>query len=85
SGRTPFVGDFTAVMNAHKTQPPPTLRGRKIRRKMQAAILSALEKDPEKRPQSAEAFATILRSRSEGIFGLLRRAGMIYTEHISKF
>lgn len=85
SGRTPFVGDFTAVMNAHKTQPPPPLRGRKIRRKMQAAILSALEKDPEKRPQSAEAFATILRSRSEGIFGLLRRAGMIYTEHISKF
>ncbi|MCV4785508.1 hypothetical protein OFM36_39360, partial [Escherichia coli] len=46
SGRTPFVGDFTAVMNAHKTQPPPPLRGRKIRRKMQAAILSALEKDP---------------------------------------
>lgn len=85
AGRTPFVGDFASVMHAHKTLPPPPLRSRKIRRKLRAAILSALEKDPDRRPPSAEAFAAILRSRSEGIFGLLRRAGMIYTEHISKF
>ena len=37
------------------------------------------------RPQTAEAFASVLRARSEGIFGLLRRAGMIYTAHMPKF
>lgn len=85
SGSTPFVGDFTEVMESHKSIPPPPLKTRKVRRKLRRTIQSALEKDPDKRPQTAEAFATILRSRSEGIFGLLRRSGMIYTEHIGKF
>lgn len=85
SGQTPFSGDFTAVMEAHKCEPVPPFRAKKVRKKLRRTIVSALEKDPENRPQSAEAFATILRSRSEGIFGLLRRAGMIYTEHIAKF
>lgn len=85
SGKTPFTGDFTKVMEAHKELPPPPLKVKKVRKKLKRVIVSALAKDPDERPQSAEAFATILRSRSEGIFGLLRRAGMIYTEHISKF
>lgn len=85
SGNTPFQGDFTEVMEAHKVAPPPPLKAKKVRKKLRRTIGSALEKEADRRPQSAEAFATILRSRSEGIFGLLRRAGMIYTEHISKF
>jgi len=52
---------------------------------MKRSIHSALSKDPEKRPPTAEAFASELRARSEGIFGLLRRAMTIYTEHLSKF
>jgi hypothetical protein len=52
---------------------------------MRLAIHSALDKDPEKRPQRAEAFASLLRSRSEGILGLLRRALVIYSEHLPKF
>lgn len=85
SGHTPFSGDFTKVMEAHKFEPVPPFKAKKVRKKLRRTIFSALEKDPDHRPQSAEAFATILRSRSEGIFGLLRRAGMIYTEHITKF
>lgn len=85
SGSTPFSGDFTQIMESHKLLPPPPFKAKKVRKKLRRAIFSALEKEPDKRPQSAEAFATILRSRSEGIFGLLRRAGMIYTEHIGKF
>jgi serine/threonine protein kinase len=85
AGKTPFTGDFTAVMAAHRELPPPPLTAKKVRRKLKRVILSALSKNPDDRPQTAEAFATILRSRSEGIFGLLRRAGMIYTEHIAKF
>jgi serine/threonine protein kinase len=85
SGRTPFEGDFTYVMEAHKAFPVPPLNAKKVRKKLKRVIGTALAKSPDDRPQSAEAFATALRSRSEGIFGLLRRAGMIYTEHMPKF
>ena len=85
AGRTPFEGDFTYVMEAHKAFPPPPLEAKKVRRKLKRVIATALSKNPDDRPQSAEAFASALRSRSEGIFGLLRRAGMIYTEHMPKF
>jgi hypothetical protein len=85
SGGTPFKGDFSKVMESHKLLPPPPLNAKKVRKKLKRVIASALEKDPEKRPQTAQAFASELRSRSEGIFGLLRRAGMIYTEHMPKF
>lgn len=85
SGRTPFSGDYKAVMDAHMTIPPPPLRAKKVRRKMQHAIHGALEKDPERRPQTAEGFASVLRAREEGIFGLLRRALVIYSEHLPKF
>lgn len=85
SGSTPFSGDFTHVMESHKSIPPPPLDAKKIRKKLKRVIASALAKDADQRPQTAEAFASALRSRSEGIFGLLRRAGMIYTEHMPKF
>ena len=85
SGEPPFKGDFTEVMACHRETPPPPLKVRKVRRKLRRVIMSALEKDPERRPQSAASFATILRSRSEGIGGLMRRAVMIYSEHIGKF
>ncbi len=85
SGDTPFRGDFTKVMEAHKFIPPPPLAAKKVRKKLKRVILSSLAKDVNERPHSAEAFSNALRSRSEGIFGLLRRAGMIYTERIQKF
>ena len=85
SGRTPFEGDFKAVMLAHQNDEPPPLKSRKLRKKFRRAIHQALEKDPDKRPQTAEGFASELRSRSEGIFGLLRRSMTIYTEHLPKF
>lgn len=85
SGRTPFEGDFTYVMEAHKAFPVPPLEARKVRKKLKRVIGGALAKNPDDRPQTAEAFSSSLRSRSEGIFGLLRRAGMIYTEYFPKF
>ncbi|MFM9903576.1 MAG: protein kinase domain-containing protein [Pyrinomonadaceae bacterium] len=84
-GRTPFEGDFKDVMEAHKNIEPQPLRAKNVRRKMKRCIHSALNKDAESRPQSAEAFASELRSRSEGIWGLLRRALVIYSEHLPKF
>ncbi|MBV9215134.1 MAG: protein kinase, partial [Acidobacteria bacterium] len=85
AGRTPFEGDFKTVMEAHKEIEPELLPSKKVRRKMKRAIHQALHKDPEKRPQTAEAFASELRSRSEGLFALLRRSMTIYTEHLGKF
>jgi hypothetical protein len=85
AGRTPFEGDFTYVMEAHKAFPVPPLEAKKVRKKLKGVISMALAKNPEDRPQTAEAFASVLRARSEGIFGLLRRAGMIYTEYMGKF
>lgn len=85
SGHPPFEGDFKDVMNAHQTQEIRPLAAKKTRRKMKRAIHRALSKDPDERPQTAEAFASEMRARSEGIWGLLRRAMVIYSEHLTKF
>ncbi|HEY2867487.1 MAG TPA: serine/threonine-protein kinase, partial [Pyrinomonadaceae bacterium] len=85
SGSMPFSGDFTEVMQAHKALPPPPIVKKGIRKKLKRTIYKALEKDPSDRPQSAESFAGVLRSQSEGLFVLLRRAMVIYSEHLNKF
>ena len=85
SGAPPFEGDFKDVMESHKSVEPRPLVAKHVRRKMSRAVHSALAKDRDERPQTAEAFASLMRSRSEGIFGLLRRALVIYSEHLPKF
>lgn len=85
AGQTPFTGDFTKVMDAHRDTLPPQLNAKKVRKKLKRVIATALAKEPNERPQTAEAFANSLRSRSEGIWALLRRSVMIYTEHLPKF
>jgi hypothetical protein len=85
SGVPPFEGDFKAVMEAHSTADPPPLSVKKVRRKLKRVIHTALAKDPDERPESAEAFASELRARSEGIFDLFRRGMVIYSEHLPKF
>jgi hypothetical protein len=47
--------------------------------------MSALDKDPEKRPQTAFAFASSLRAHSEGIGALYRRAFSLYANYFPKF
>jgi hypothetical protein len=85
AGATPFKGDFSQIMESHKQTPPPQLKARKVRRKLRRVIMRSLDKDPAERPQTAEAFASELRSRSGGIWELLRQAVMIYTQHLPKF
>ena len=84
-GRTPFEGDFKDVMEAHKTLPPPPLTAKKVRKKIKKLIYGAMSKNPDERPNTAEAFASELRAQSEGIGTLLRRAMTIYSEHLPKF
>lgn len=85
SGRPPFEGDFKEVMDAHQHAKPATLKAKRVRKKLRRAIHQALSKEPSLRPESAEGFASELRSRSEGLVGLLRRALVIYSEHLPKF
>ncbi len=85
SGKTPFEGDFKDVMESHKTIEPPPIIANKVRRKMKRVIHEALSKDPAHRPQTAEAFASEMRAREEGIYGLVSRAMVIYSQHLLKF
>lgn len=85
SGSTPFTGDFSKIMDSHKADPPPQLNARKVRKKLRRVIMKALDKNADNRPQTAEAFASELRSRSGGIWELVRQAVMIYTQHLPKF
>jgi serine/threonine protein kinase len=85
SGDTPFSGDFNTVMEAHKELFPPPLAVAKVPSKVKKVIHSALSKNPEERPQTAEAFASRIRSESQGIGTLLRRSLVIYSEYLPKF
>ena len=75
------------VMRLHIKEAPPPLRERnpKIRQKVADLVMSALAKDPAARPASAAAFASALRANSEGAGTLLRRALVIYSEHLPTF
>jgi serine/threonine protein kinase len=84
-GKTPFAGEFTSVMESHKLHQPPPLEAKKVPRKVKKVIHSALSKSLEERPLTAEAFASELRSHSEGFGQLLQRALVIYSEHLPKF
>lgn len=85
SGHTPFDGDYKAVMDAHQNTPPPPLTTKGVRKKIRKLIHDGLSKNTDERPPSAEAFASEFRAQSEGIGTLLRRALMIYSEHLPKF
>lgn len=84
-GKTPFEGDFKTVMEAHKEIAPPPLETKKVPKKVKKVINSALAKNREERPETAQAFAAKLRAGSEGIGELLRKSLVIYSEHLPKF
>jgi serine/threonine protein kinase len=84
-GKTPFAGEFMGVMESHKLHEPPPLEAKKVPKKVKMVIHSALAKNIADRPPTAEAFASELRSHSEGFGRLLQRALVIYSEHLPKF
>ncbi len=85
SGKTPFSGDYLAVMESHKEVAPPPLEAKKIPKKIKQVVAASLAKEVASRPPTALAFASELRAQSEGIGSLYRRALVIYSEHLPKF
>lgn len=83
-GKTPFVGSYSDVMEAHKETAPPDLNAKKIPKRVKRVINQSLAKNPDERPQTAEGFASELRSNSEGIGVLLQRALVIYSQRLPK-
>jgi serine/threonine protein kinase len=87
AGAPPFVGDTNSVIRAHNEIEPKTLRehNRKLPKRVSRVIMSALQKDPAGRPQTAFAFANAMRANSDGLGALYRRAFALYSEYFPKF
>ena len=87
AGDPPFNGNTSAVMRAHLTEEPRELReqSKKIPKRVAGVVMSALNKDPDKRPQTAFAFGSSLKAQSEGIGPLYRRAFTLYADYFGKF
>ena len=87
AGDTPFGGATSAVMQAHREEPPQQLRERttKIPKRVAGVVMQSLSKDPAERPQTAFALASSLRGQVEGIGSLYRRAFSLYSEYFPKF
>lgn len=87
TGEAPFTGSPHEVIELHKTAEPPPIRekNRKLPRKMARVVMSALAKDPARRPQTAAGFVAALRASWEGPSHLLRQAFALYSEHFPTF
>jgi serine/threonine protein kinase len=87
SGSPPFTGQTTTVIRAHNESQPTPLRehDKKLPKRVSRLIMSALEKDPAARPQSAIAFAHAMRANADGLGALYRRAFALYSEYFPKF
>jgi tRNA A-37 threonylcarbamoyl transferase component Bud32/RNA polymerase subunit RPABC4/transcription elongation factor Spt4 len=60
TGEAPFPGNSsTRLLMAHTSQPPPPLRGKRpdLSPELEAVVMRALEKSPDRRPQTAGEFA----------------------------
>ena len=83
TGETPFTGNSLHVLRQHREDAPPSLqeKNRKVPRKVARLVMSALAKDPARRPASAAAFASMLRARADGAGPLLRHALALFSEY----
>jgi serine/threonine protein kinase len=87
AGERPFSGNGLELIMQHREEMPPSLKEIKPRtpRRVVKLVMSALEKNPQERPASAEAFASRLRANAEGPTVLLRRAIALYSEYFPQF
>jgi serine/threonine protein kinase len=87
AGAPPFTGETNSVISAHTNSQPTSLREHngKLPKRVSRLIMSALEKDPVARPQTAIAFSHAMRANAEGLGALYRRAFALYSEYFPKF
>ncbi|MDX6382817.1 MAG: serine/threonine protein kinase, bacterial [Blastocatellia bacterium] len=87
AGSPPFTGETTSVIHAHTGSQPKPLREHdaKLPKRVSRVVMSALEKEPAARPQTAIAFAHAMRANADGLGALYRRAFALYSEYFPKF
>jgi hypothetical protein len=72
-------------MQAHLLVQPPGLHVKGLSGKAARVVMSALEKDPNRRPASASAFSNKLRANSESVFTVLRNSLTVFSQYITTF
>jgi serine/threonine protein kinase len=87
TGAPPFTGDTSTVIRAHNDLQPTPVRelNKKLPKRVSRMVMSALEKDREKRPSTAIAFAHAVRANADGLGALYRRAFALYSEYFPEF
>jgi serine/threonine protein kinase len=87
TGVTPFEGDGATLLERHVSESPRPIRDvwKKIPRGVARVVMSALEKDPARRPQSARAFANAFRAHAEGFGALVRQSIILCSQHFKIF
>lgn len=87
TGSPPFTGETTTIIRAHNESTPTPVRqlNKKLPKRVERVVMSALEKDPAARPQTASAFANAMRANADGLGVLYRRAFSLYSEYFPKF
>lgn len=87
TGAPPFTGDTSSVIRAHNDLQPTPVRelNKKLPKRVSRMVMSALEKDRDKRPPAAIAFANAMRANADGLGALYRRAFALYSEYFPQF
>lgn len=87
AGETPFSGEPEELIKLHTSVDPPAIRekNRKVPRNADRLVMKSLEKDKDKRPQTAAGFASSLRAVAEGSGTVLREAVSMYSERFPTF
>lgn len=87
TGAPPFTGDTANVIRAHNDVQPTPVRelNKKLPKRVSRMVMSALEKDRDKRPPAAIAFANAMRANADGLGALYRRAFALYSEYFPLF
>lgn len=80
AGTTPFSGQMTELITKHCDELPPSLKDKRgdIPVSLAQQVMSALAKNPEDRPATAEAFASAVRATAEGETEIVRQAKAYY-------
>jgi serine/threonine protein kinase len=87
TGSPPFTGQTTSIIRAHTESAPVPIRSfnKKLPKRVAGAVMCALEKDKNARPQTAIAFSGAIRANADGLGALYRRAFSLYSEYFPEF
>lgn len=87
AGAPPFTGDMNELIVKHTDERPPSLIEKRndIPQSVSELVMSALAKDPARRPANAALFAKALRAAAESDLHIVQEGRSYYYNHIPGF